>query len=154
MVTNPNFIVADEPTSMLDVSIRAGIMNLMLKLRKELGLTCLFVTHDLAAARYMCDKIAVMYLGKLVEIAETEELIGSPLHPYTRALLSAVPVPDPTFERKRIKITGQISTPIDPKEECRFLPRCPCARDACKERQPDLKEVRAGHWVACHFPER
>jgi oligopeptide/dipeptide ABC transporter, ATP-binding protein, C-terminal domain len=154
MVTNPDFIVADEPTSMLDVSIRAGIMNLMLKLRKELSLTCLFVTHDLAAARYMCDKIAVMYLGKLVEIAETEELIGSPLHPYTRALLSAVPVPDPTFERKRIKITGHVSTPIDPKEECRFLPRCPCSRDVCKERQPDLKEVRAGHWVACHFPER
>jgi peptide/nickel transport system ATP-binding protein len=149
LVTEPRFVVADEPVSMLDVSIRAGVMNLMLELRDRFNLTCLFITHDLAVGRYMCDKIAVMYLGKIVEIASKEELISNPQHPYTKALLSAVPIPDPAQKRERVKIRGRVSTPINPLPGCRFAPRCPHCRDLCREKDPMLEKIRRGHYVSC-----
>lgn len=151
LVIEPTFIVADEPVSMLDVSIRAGVMNLMLELREKFGLTFVFVTHDLAVSRYMCDHIAIMYLGKIVEIAETEELIGNPQHPYTKALLSAVPVPDPTERRKRIDIIGGVSAAIDPPPGCRFAPRCPYAMDICRKENPQPKDVGGRHLVSCYL---
>jgi peptide/nickel transport system ATP-binding protein len=149
LAIEPTFIVADEPVSMLDVSIRAGVMNLMLELREKFGITFVFVTHDLAVSRYMCDHIAVMYLGKVVEMGETEELITSPQHPYTKALLSAVPVPDPTEKRKRIDIVGGVSAAVDPPPGCRFAQRCPYAEEKCREMDPPLKEVGRGHFAAC-----
>lgn len=153
LVTSPDFIVADEPTSMLDVSLRAGVMNLMLDLKREHDLTYIFITHDLAVARYMTNNICVMYLGKMVEYGPTESIIQKPLHPYTKALVSAVPVPDPTFKRERFRISGQITTPIDPPDECRFLSRCPYRKDKCKEKIPELREIKKNHWVACYFAE-
>jgi peptide/nickel transport system ATP-binding protein len=151
LVIEPTFIVADEPVSMLDVSIRAGVMNLMLELREKFGLTFVFVTHDLAVSRYMCDHIAIMYLGKIVEMAETEELIHNPQHPYTKALLSAVPVPDPTEKRKRIDIIGGVSAAVDPPPGCRFAPRCPYAMDVCKQEDPEYKSVGGKHFVSCYL---
>ncbi|HFD39040.1 MAG TPA: ABC transporter ATP-binding protein, partial [Anaerolineae bacterium] len=127
LVMEPRFVVADEPTSMLDVSVRTGVMQLMQDLADRLSVTYLYITHDLAVARYMCHRIAVMYLGKIVELAETEELLHHPQHPYTRALLSAVPVPDPTFHREPVVIKGGVSKPINPPPQCRFYPRCPLA---------------------------
>jgi len=151
MVVNPEFVVADEPTSMLDVSIRAGVMKLLLELREVLNVSYLYITHDLAVARYMCDRLAVMYLGKVVEIGPAEGVIQEPLHPYTRALIAAVPVPDPTYKREPVEIKGDVSAPIDPPSYCRFLPRCPIGDATCKDLpHPSLKEVRAGHFVACH----
>ena len=151
LAIEPIFIVADEPVSMLDVSIRAGVMNLMLELRDKFGLTFVFVTHDLAVSRYMCDHIAIMYLGKIVEVAETEELINNPQHPYTKALLSAVPVPDPTEKRKRIDIIGGVSAAVDPPPGCRFVSRCPYARDECRQEDPVIKDIGGGHKVACYL---
>jgi peptide/nickel transport system ATP-binding protein len=151
MILNPSFIVADEPTSMLDVSIRTGVMNLMLDLREEFGISYLYITHDLAVARYMCDRIAVMYLGKIVELGPTEEVIQNPLHPYTRALISAVPIPDPTVERQPIEIKGGVSKPIDPAPRCRFYERCPIATERCtREDHPPLEDKGNGHLVACY----
>lgn len=151
LVLAPDILVADEPTSMLDVSIRISIMDLMLRLAKEMNVSYLYITHDLAVARYMCNRIAVMYLGKVVELADTEELLANPMHPYTQALLSAVPVPDPTFERQEVRIKGGISKSINPPAECRFRPRCLLARDeVCGVKDhPPLEEKRPGHWVAC-----
>jgi peptide/nickel transport system ATP-binding protein len=151
LAIEPIFIVADEPVSMLDVSIRAGVMNLMLELRDKFGLTFVFVTHDLAVSRYMCDHIAIMYLGKIVEVAETEELIHNPQHPYTKALLSAVPVPDPTEKRKRIDIIGGVSAAVDPLPGCRFVSRCPYAKDECRREDPAIKDIGGGHRVACYL---
>ncbi|KYK34302.1 MAG: ABC transporter ATP-binding protein [Theionarchaea archaeon] len=151
LVIEPTFIVADEPVSMLDVSIRAGVMNLMLELREKFGLTFVFVTHDLAVSRYMCDHIAIMYLGKVVEIAATEELVRNPHHPYTKALLSAVPVPDPTEKRKRIDIIGGVSAAVDPPPGCRFASRCPYAIAKCKREDPVLKDVDKDHLAACYL---
>jgi peptide/nickel transport system ATP-binding protein len=153
LVIEPKFVAADEPVSMLDVSIRLGVMNLMLELRDRLNLTIMFVTHDLACARYMSDEIAIMYLGKIVEIAPTEELINNPNHPYTKALLSSVPIPDPSEKRKRIKVKGRVSTPIDPLPGCRFAPRCPYAAAKCKEKDPENVRVGNKHLVACHLFE-
>lgn len=151
LVVSPIFVVADEPTSMLDVSVRTSVMHLMQDLGDRLEVTYLYITHDLAVARYMCNRIAVMYLGKLVEWAETEELLHHPLHPYTKALLSAVPVPDPTFTRKPVEIKGGISKPINPPPRCRFYERCPLADDSCKENDyPPLRDKGAGHMVACY----
>lgn len=151
MVLNPSFIVADEPTSMLDVSIRIGVMNLMLQLREEFQISFLYITHDLAVARYMCDRIAVMYLGKIVEIGPTDEVIQNPLHPYTRALISAVPIPDPTTRRQPIELKGSISKPIDPKPRCRFYERCPLATPHCAVADhPPLEDKGNGHWAACY----
>ncbi len=151
MVLNPAFIVADEPTSMLDVSIRAGIMKLMLDLREKFEISYLYITHDLAVARYMCDRLAIMYLGKIVEMGETEEVLQNPLHPYTKALISAVPVPDPTYRREPLEIKGMISRPIDPPPRCRFYDRCPIATPRCEEDpHPPLEDKGGGHLVACY----
>ncbi len=151
MIINPSFIVADEPTSMLDVSIRAGIMNLMLSLREEFNISYLYITHDLAVARYMCDRIAVMYLGKIVELGPTEAVIQNPLHPYTKALISAVPVPDPRVKRPSLELKGGVPRPIDPEPRCRFYNRCPIATDHCRiHNHPPLEEKERAHWVACY----
>ena len=151
LVIDPAFVVADEPTSMLDVSIRTGIMNLMLDLSQRRQITYLYITHDLAVARYMCQRIAVMYLGKMVEVAETEELLRNPLHPYTRALLSAVPVPDPTHRREPVNIHGDVTRPVDPPPRCRFYDRCPLAAEVCRTNpHPPLEDHGGGHLVACY----
>jgi oligopeptide/dipeptide ABC transporter ATP-binding protein len=151
LVVEPTFVVADEPTSMLDVSIRTGVMNLMQELADRLGVTYLYITHDLAVARYMSNRLAVMYLGKIVELGDTEEVLHNPLHPYTQALLSAVPVPDPTIKRAAPNIQGTIAKPIDPEPRCRFLDRCPRAQEDCHEQDhPDLFEITPGHYVACY----
>lgn len=151
LIIGPTFVVADEPTSMLDVSIRTGIMYLMQDLAQRLGVTYLYITHDLAVARYMCQRIAVMYLGKIVEQAETEELLQYPQHPYTRALISAVPIPDPRIKRQAIEIRGSIPTPINPPPYCRFYDRCPIADDFCKRNDhPPLEDKGGGHYVACY----
>ncbi len=151
LIVDPVFIAADEPTSMLDVSIRTGVMNLMTELADELGVSYLYITHDLAVARYMCEDIAVMYLGKMVEMAETEELLANPLHPYTQALISAVPVPDPRYNREVIPIKGGISAPIDPPAYCRFYARCPLADDFCHDNpHPPLEDKGGGHLAACY----
>jgi oligopeptide/dipeptide ABC transporter ATP-binding protein len=155
LVIDPVFVVADEPTSMLDVSIRISIMDIMLKLAEEFGVSYLYITHDLAVARYMCDRIAVMYLGKIVEIAKTEDLLARPLHPYTRALLSAVPVPDPSYSRPDVEIQGGITKAIDPKPVCRFLDRCPWATEQCRTSDhPELIEMEPGHFVSCYVVEQ
>ncbi len=151
LVMNPSFVVADEPTSMLDVSIRISIMELMTKLARELGVSYLYITHDLAVARYMCDRIAVMYLGKIVEIGPTEEILARPRHPYTKALLSAVPVPDPSIRRTPVEIKGGISKAINPSPECRFIERCPFAAEVCRTNpHPPLEEKGDRHYVACY----
>ena len=154
LVLDPSFVVADEPTSMLDVSIRISIMDLMLKLADEFDVSYLYITHDLAVARYMCDRIAVMYLGKIVEIGDTEEILGNPQHPYTKALLSAVPVPDPKHIKEEVEILGGITKAINPPPECRFLARCPWAQDVCRTSDhPALEDKGDGHYVACHLVE-
>ncbi|MEN3042822.1 MAG: ABC transporter ATP-binding protein [Fervidobacterium sp.] len=151
LILNPKLIVADEPTSMLDVSVRTGVMHLMMELQKSHGMSYLYITHDLAVARYMVNRIAVMYLGKIVEMAETEELLHHPMHPYTRALMDAVPVPDPDYKRSEPNIIGNISVPIDPPPICRFYDRCPFKEEKCKiDPHPELKEVSSGHFVACY----
>ena len=151
LVMNPRFVVADEPTSMLDVSIRISIMELMTELGDRLGVSYLYITHDLAVARYMCDRIAVMYLGKIVEVGPTEEILANPRHPYTRALLSAVPVPDPSFHRTPVEIKGGISKAINPAPECRFIERCPFAAQVCRDNpHPALFDVGEHHHAACY----
>ena len=149
IILKPEFIVADEPVSMIDVSLRASILDLMLRLKKELNLTYVFITHDLAVAKYVADTIAVMYLGKLVEYAPAEKLFGNPLHPYTKALLASIPVPRPMKERREIKLKGEIPNPINPPSGCRFHPRCLYAREICSREEPELKEVEKDHYVAC-----
>jgi len=151
LVMNPRFVVADEPTSMLDVSIRISIMELMTELADRLGVSYLYITHDLAVARYMCDRIAVMYLGKIVEVGPTEEILANPRHPYTRALLSAVPIPDPKIKRTPVEIKGGISKAINPTSECRFIQRCPFAAQICRENpHPDMFDVGEQHYAACY----
>ena len=151
LVIRPSFVVADEPTSMLDVSSRTGVMTLMQDLARDLGVAYLYVTHDLAVARYMCHHIAVMYLGKVVELAETEELLRNPLHPYTKALLSAVPVPDPMRRREPPDIRGDLATSINPPSRCRFYDRCPAATAHCLNHpHPPVEEKAPGHLVACY----
>ncbi len=148
---NPEFIVCDEAVSALDVSIQAQVINLLEDLREEFGLTYLFIAHDLSVVRHLCHRVAVMYLGKIVELAECDELYDNPLHPYTRALLAAVPVPDPEIEAKREHQTvkGEVPSPINPPSGCVFHPRCPLAVDSCRSEIPDLRELKPGHWVAC-----
>ena len=151
LAVDPDFIVADEPISALDVSIQAQIMNLLEKLRREKNLTYLFISHDLRAIRHVSDRVAVMYLGKLVEIAEAKTIYKEPLMPYTKALISAVPVPDPQVEatRQRIMLEGDVPSPINPPSGCRFHTRCPYAIDACKEVVPQLVEIKPQHFAAC-----
>lgn len=151
LVLTPQFIVADEPVSMLDVSIRAGIMNLMLDLRDKFRIPFLFITHDVSVARYMSDRIIVMYLGVIVEIGPTEKVIKNAKHPYTRALLSAVPVPDPAAKHGNVLIKGELPSPIDLPTGCRFHPRCLYCQDICKQKEPQLIDIEPGHQVYCHF---
>ncbi len=153
IVLDPKIIIADEPVSMLDVSIRAGVMNLMLDLRTKYRMPYLFITHDIAVARYMSDRIAVMYLGRIVEEAPTEDVIGHPTHPYTRALLSAVPIPDPAHVYSAVPIKGELPSPIDLPSGCRFRTRCMFVKDICKEQAPPMIEVSPGHSAECHFAQ-
>jgi len=149
LVLNPQFLVADEPVSMLDVSIRAEILNLLLQLRDERGITILYITHDLATAAYFTDRVAVMYLGRIVEIGPTKTVLSEPRHPYTQALLSVIPVPNPRRRRKRMILMGETPNPIDLPSGCRFHPRCPVAFDQCSQTEPQLESVDADHQVAC-----
>lgn len=152
LACEPDFIVCDEPISALDVSIQAQVVNLLKELQENLGLTYLFVAHDLSVVRHISDRIAVMYLGQLVEMAPKDELFERPFHPYTQALLSAVPKPDPEFEktRQRIILTGDVPSPINPPTNYRFNPRCPLSIETCRKHQPEWKELAPGRWVACH----
>lgn len=153
LVLNPDLIVADEPVSMLDVSIRAEVLNVMLSLRERFGISFVFITHDLAVARHITDRIAIMYLGKIVESGKTEEVIFDPRHPYTEALLQAVPSPDPTAERAKVVLKGEVPTPINPPSGCRFHPRCPYAFEICPNQEPPLEDIGGDHRVACHLPQ-
>lgn len=152
-VLDPTFIVADEPVSMLDVSIRAEILDLMIALVEKTEASFLYITHDLALARHMCDRIAVMYLGKIMEKGATDNMVYQPLHPYTRALISAVPEPDPTNKRSDVVIKGEIPSPINPPSGCRFHTRCPIAEDICKQKEPPLNNYGNEHYAACHLIE-
>jgi len=151
IILRPEFIVADEPVSMLDVSIRTVLIDLMMELRKEFGLTYLFITHDLAVAKYISDRIAIMYLGKIVETGDKEEVFSNPLHPYTKALLSAVPVPDPERKRETVELKGEVPSAIQVPAGCRFHPRCPYAFAKCSEVEPQLIEIEENHCAACHL---
>ncbi len=153
LVLNPALIVADEPVSMLDVSIRAEVLNVMLSLRERFGISFVFITHDLAVARHITDRIAIMYLGKIVESGRTDEVIFDPRHPYTEALLLAVPAPDPTAERAKVVLKGEVPTPINPPSGCRFHPRCPYAFEICPQLEPLLTDIGHDHLVACHLPQ-
>lgn len=149
IVLEPKVLVADEPVSMLDVSIRAGILNLLRRLRKDLNLTMLYISHDLSTIKYLCDNIVIMYLGKILEYGPVNEVIDNPQHPYTKALLSAVPVPDPDYERERIEIDGEVADQINLPKGCRFAPRCPFATEACESVDHTLFERSDGHYSAC-----
>ncbi len=150
LACQPRFIVCDEAISALDVSVQAQILNLLLDLQDKYGLTYLFIAHDLAVVRHISDRVGVMYLGRLAELAPSSALFAQPLHPYTRALLSAVPEPNPRAPRNRQRLVGEVPSPLNPPTGCRFHPRCPLARDLCKTAIPDWREVAAGHHVACH----
>ena len=150
-VVNPEFVVADEPVSMLDVSIRAEVLNSMLELVQKRQVSFIYITHDLALAKHICDRLAIMYLGKIVEMGPTDQVIMNPLHPYTQALIAAIPVPDPGHVRGNIPISGEIPSPLNPPQACRFHTRCPYAFGECTTLEPPLIEVEPGHWVSCHM---
>ncbi len=155
LALNPRLIVADEPVSALDVSVQAQILNLLLDLKKEFKLTYLFIAHNLDVVRYISDRLAVMYLGKLVELGKSEDVYKRPLHPYSKALISAAPVPDPNFDRsKRIILQGDLPSPANPPSGCAFHTRCPMAEERCKVEEPPLREIEPGHFSACHFAEQ
>ncbi|GBC61829.1 dipeptide ABC transporter ATP-binding protein [Desulfonema ishimotonii] len=151
LALNPQVIIGDEPVSALDVSIQAQIINLLLDLQDEFGLSYIIISHDLAVVEYLCDRIAVMYLGKIVETAPYRAIYTDPRHPYTQALLSAVPVPDPDVARTRTILGGDVPSPIHPPSGCRFHPRCPSRMEICDQAEPEMRETEDGHWVACHL---
>jgi len=152
LALNPKFIVCDEPISALDVSIQAQVVNLLKELQEEMGITYLFIAHDLSMVRYISDRVGVMYLGHMMELAKSEELYENPIHPYTKALLSAIPIPDPEVQRSRhrIMLEGDVPSPIDPADTCRFVDRCPYAIEQCKGKAPEFTEIVKDHYVSCH----
>ena len=153
LALRPKFIVCDEPVSALDVSIQSQVLNILKDLQGEFGLTYLFIAHNLSVVEHISDRVGVMYLGKMVELTDRESLFRDPLHPYTKALLSAIPIPDPTVKRERMILQGEIPSPVNPPKGCRFHPRCPFAVDRCKVEEPQFKELRPGHFAACHVAE-
>jgi peptide/nickel transport system ATP-binding protein len=154
LILNPRFIVCDEPVSALDVSIQAQILNLMQDLQRDRNLTYIFITHDLSVVKHISDDISVMYLGLFVELSETKELFKTPLHPYTKALLSAIPLPSVRNRRRRTILKGELSSPIDPEDRCRFAGRCVYVQERCQREAPELREAGPGHFCACHFTEK
>lgn len=151
LILNPDFVVGDEPVSALDVSVRAQVLNLMKDLQQELSLTYLFISHDLSVVRYLCDRILVMYLGKVMEITSKDELYSNAQHPYTQALLSSIPIPDVNANGRRIRLAGDVPSPFNPPSGCRFHTRCAYARPECSQCEPELKDLGSGHMVACHL---
>ena len=155
LAVNPEFLMCDEPISALDVSVQAQVVNLLVKLQKERGLTCMFIAHDLSMVKHISDRVGVMYLGNMVELADSDELYENPLHPYTKALLSAIPIPNPKVEKERqqIRLEGEVPSPVNPPEGCHFCNRCPYAKEKCRKTVPLMREIGEGHFVACHLYE-